>query len=292
MNIFLIVVLCGVAAALMAFGLSASRNVKVDLVDPTAEEQAVKRSIIRHPRIRRFLQERIDRKTAGGFMLSASFIVLFAASLLVGFLLGMIDNNSWLAQADKSVSSWGMRNDSTATFKALKLVTYLGGTAVVTVALTVTAIIDYIRRRSREVFVFVAAVGFGELLLHNALKVIISRERPPIEGRVVFAHGFSFPSGHTAAATAAALAIALVFGRDKSRRTQALLAGGAALVAISVATSRALLGVHWLSDVIAGLAVGWGWFMIVAIIFGGRRQRLGDPIDIIEAPHTTHTQHL
>ena len=279
MNIFLIVILCGFAAALLAFGISVSRRIKADLVDPTVEEQAVTRSIIRHPRIRRFLQERMDRKTAGGFMLSASFIILFAASLLVGFLLAMIDNNSWLAQADKSISTWGMRNDSTATFKALKLVTYLGGTPVVAIALTITAIVDYARRRSREVFVFMAVIGFGEFLLHNSLKVIIGRERPPIEGRVVFAHGFSFPSGHTAAATAAAFAIALVFGRDKSRQTRALLAGGATLVAISVAASRALLGVHWLSDVIAGLAVGWGWFMIVAIIFGGRQQRLGDPID-------------
>lgn len=279
MNIFLIVVLCGFAAALLAFGVSVSRQIKVDPVDPTVEAQAVKRSISRHPRIKRFLQERMDRKTAGGFMLSASFIILFAASILVGFLLDMIDNNSWLAHADKSVSTWGMRNDTTGTFKALKLVTYLGGTPMVAVALTVTAAVDYMRRRSREVFVFVAVVGLGELLLHNALKVIISRERPPIEGRVVLAYGFSFPSGHTAAATAAAFAIALVFGRDRSRLTRALLAGGAALVAISVAASRALLGVHWLSDVIAGLAVGWGWFMIVAIIFGGRRQRLGDPVD-------------
>jgi undecaprenyl-diphosphatase len=49
---------------------------------------------------------------------------------------------------------------------------------------------------------------------------------------------------------------------------------------MSVAASRALLGVHWLSDVIAGLAIGWGWFMIVAIIFGGRAQRLGDPVAV------------
>jgi membrane-associated phospholipid phosphatase len=80
------------------------------------------------------------------------------------------------------------------------------------------------------------------------------------------------------AATSTWLAIALIFGRDRSRLTRALLAGGATLIAISVATSRALLGVHWLTDVIAGLAIGAGWFTIVAIIFGGRAQRLGDPV--------------
>jgi undecaprenyl-diphosphatase len=35
--------------------------------------------------------------------------------------------------------------------------------------------------------------------------------------------------------------------------------------------------VHWLTDVIAGVIVGWTWFFVVSLIFGGRLQRFGHP---------------
>jgi undecaprenyl-diphosphatase len=44
----------------------------------------------------------------------------------------------------------------------------------------------------------------------------------------------------------------------------------AVAIAVAVGASRALLDVHWLSDVIGGLALGWGWFALCAIAFGGR----------------------
>ena len=277
MKLSLIVLLCGVGAALLAFVLSASRRVEVDPVDPAAPERAVRRSILRHPRVARFLRARMDRKTAGGFLLTASFLVLFAAAIVVGLVLDSINNHSWLANADKSVAEWGSRNGRSQTIDLLKWVTQLGSTLVVTAALLVSAVVDYVRRRSAEVFAFVAVIGLGELLLSNVLKQIVSRQRPNVLHLVV-AHGYSFPSGHTCAAAAAWSAIALVLGRDRPKAVRSVLAGLASLIAVSVAASRALLGVHWLTDVIAGLAVGWGWFMIVAIVFGGRAQRLGDPL--------------
>ena len=277
MKLSIIVLLCGVSAALLAFALSASRRVEVDPVDPSVPERAVRRSILRHPRVARFLRARMDRKTAGGFLLTASFLVLFAAAIVVGLLLDSINDHSWLASADKSVADWGSRNGRSETIDVLKWVTQLGSTVVVTAALLLTAIVDYIRRRSAEVFAFVAAIGLGELLLNNVLKQIVSRERPNVLHLVV-ARGYSFPSGHTCAAAAAWSAIALVLGRDRPKAVRAALAGLASLIAVSVAASRALLGVHWLTDVIGGLAVGWAWFMIVAIVFGGRAQRLGDPV--------------
>ena len=282
----IIVFLCGLVAALVAFCISASRKIESDPVDPASAEQAVRRSLWRHPRLNRFLHERMDRKSAGGFLLTASILVLFGVAMFTGVILDMIDNNSGFATADKSIASWGSRHSTTTMAQAMKWITQLGSTVVITAALLITACVDYFRRRSREVFAFVAAIGIGELVLNNVLELIVHRDRPSVL-RLVVAHGYSFPSGHTVAASACWMGIALVLGRDRSRLTRAALAGGAALIAVSVATSRALLGVHWLSDVIAGLAIGWGWFTIVAIIFGGRAQRLGDPV--AEHPQGTTT---
>jgi membrane-associated phospholipid phosphatase len=54
-----------------------------------------------------------------------------------------------------------------------------------------------------------------------------------------------------------------------------VLAGLAAAIAVGVAATRVLLDAHWLTDVIAGLALGWAWFAVCAIAFGGRILRFG-----------------
>jgi membrane-associated phospholipid phosphatase len=39
--------------------------------------------------------------------------------------------------------------------------------------------------------------------------------------------------------------------------------------------------VHWLTDVLGGLALGWGWFALCSIAFGGRLLRLGIPVEAV-----------
>ena len=56
---------------------------------------------------------------------------------------------------------------------------------------------------------------------------------------------------------------------------RAVLIGLAAGIPVAVAASRVLLDVHWLSDVVAGLALGWAWFAACGIAFGGRILRFG-----------------
>ena len=274
MSLSLVVLGAALAAALFAFVLSASRVV-ADPID--VEERALVRSLWRHPKFRRFLRERFDREAAGGFLLTIGFVLVFGVSLVLGVLLDMVDANAGLARFDRSVSAWGSDHASSGAVDVIELITHLGSTSLVWLALALAASYDYARHRNRDVVFFLVAVGVGEWLLNNSLKVLVDRERPDVL-RLVDASGPSFPSGHSAAAAAGAAAVALVVGRDRRRLTRAVLAACAVLVAIAVATSRALLGVHWLTDVVAGVFVGWGWFLLVAVLFGGRILRLGDPV--------------
>jgi len=86
------------------------------------------------------------------------------------------------------------------------------------------------------------------------------------------------------AATAAAFyaAAALLLGRRRSPLSRALIAGGAISITVAVASTRALLAVHWWSDVIGGVLLGWAWFAVAAIAFGGRLLRFGATAEHVE----------
>ena len=70
---------------------------------------------------------------------------------------------------------------------------------------------------------------------------------------------FSFPSGHTITAFAVALTLSLAYPE---------MAPGLLFCALSVAISRIMLGMHFLSDVLAGAAIGTALAFASARVFG------------------------
>ena len=112
-------------------------------------------------------------------------------------------------------------------------------------------------------------------------KRIVERARPDISRLTGYA-GTSFPSGHSTAASATLAAIALIATRRRSRNTRVAAASVAAGLAVVVAGTRVMLGVHWFTDVIAGLLLGWGWFALCSIAFGGRLLSFGLPVAAAE----------
>jgi undecaprenyl-diphosphatase len=77
-----------------------------------------------------------------------------------------------------------------------------------------------------------------------------------------------------------------MMGRRLGPRTRRALGAAAAAIAVAVAGSRVLLDLHWLSDVIGGLALGWGWFALCASLFGGRLLRPTAAVDTAAAAAT------
>jgi undecaprenyl-diphosphatase len=228
-----------------------------------------------------------------------AFILLLAAALLLGALLDTIDSGSALARWDQSVAGWGADHESSVSVDVLRVVTDLGGTLLVTIVVIALGAYEWFVRRRPASALFLGVVLVGIVVVNNALKWMIMRDRPDID-QLVGSAGSSFPSGHTATAAAVWAAIALVLGLQVGRRGRVVLAAAAIGIACGVAASRALLGVHWLTDVIGGLVVGWAWFLLVALAFGGRMQRLGDMVgriqdDEIEAatpsPDRTRQEH-
>ena len=121
---------------------------------------------------------------------------------------------------------------------------------------------------------FLLTVVVGDKLLTETIKHLVDRVRPDLNP-VAATLGPSFPSGHSSTAAAFWAAAALVVGRWCGPRLRAALVGVAVGIAVGVAASRVLLDVHWLTDVIAGLALGWAWFAACAVAFGGRVLRFG-----------------
>ncbi|MFC4535957.1 phosphatase PAP2 family protein [Sphaerisporangium dianthi] len=112
-------------------------------------------------------------------------------------------------------------------------------------------------------------------LLGLALKVVVARARPHLPNPVDLAPGASFPSGHTLNATlGVGIVLLLVMPLLTHRqRVTAWIAG--AVIVLGVACTRVALGVHWVSDVAAGLVLGVAVVAATAAAFEAWRRDIG-----------------
>jgi membrane-associated phospholipid phosphatase len=113
------------------------------------------------------------------------------------------------------------------------------------------------RRRRQAAFVGVAAlVTVGVRLL-----IVVNVARPRPAGWLTSASGWSFPSGHsTAAAAAATIAVIVGWPLLSRLRDRLVLAGVAGGWAVAVGVSRVALTVHWPSDVFGA------WLLVAAVV--------------------------
>ncbi|WAC65733.1 phosphatase PAP2 family protein [Agrococcus sp. SL85] len=148
---------------------------------------------------------------------------------------------------------------------AVTAFTDLAGTVGMPAIAILALLVLSIRRRSWTPVVLIVAAGAGSLLMTVVGKSLIGRDRPPLADAVPpYEVSASFPSGHTLNAVAILGVITyLLILRRSSARARAAIAIAASLAAALVAASRVYLGHHWLTDVLAGYALGAAWLALI-----------------------------
>jgi undecaprenyl-diphosphatase len=254
---------------------------------PRIPPATIGEEVRRHPEAAQALEEHAEPSILTGVALTVAAAVVVLGGLAVGVLLLMVRREVGFARWDLSAASWGAEHASDVSSQFLRNVSLIGGTVGIIVIVVVTAVLEYRRIPSRAIIAFLVAVAVGQNLLANGIKLLVDRARPDVSQLTGFS-GSSFPSGHSTAAAAVLAGVALVISRRRSPRVRAVIAGAAAGLAAAVAATRVFLGVHWLTDVMAGLALGWAWFALCSIAFGGRIMRFGAPVIMAEnmAPDT------
>jgi membrane-associated phospholipid phosphatase len=200
-----------------------------------------------------------------------------ATAVVVFLLLAFTAGSRWQANpVDQEIAQGAHRLaiDQGWIASAARLATFLGSTTCLIVVVAGSwAALWIMRMRSAAAFVVLTS-GASSLLV-TVIKAISARPRPFFAAPLLHANGYAFPSGHATNSTVVygtlMLLAASKMGSGSSRRWVVLLA--VALVA-GISTSRVLLGVHWASDVLAGIALGIA-VLAAAWSFGQHRGSYG-----------------
>jgi undecaprenyl-diphosphatase len=153
---------------------------------------------------------------------------------------------------------------------AMQTLSTIGSYRVWTPVLTALVVWLGWRRRPR-LALFVAVTAIGSSLLNNLVKRLVDRARPVLPRPVSVAHGFGFPSGHAQAAVVGYGILLVIFLPMLHGALRIVAACGALLMIVAIGFSRIALGVHYLSDVLAGYVLGAAWLAAMVAAFGVAR---------------------
>jgi len=140
------------------------------------------------------------------------------------------------------------------------VITYSGDYMLIGGLTFLSAVSFYIHKHTARILPLFMAVG-GSAATTYAIKHLFYRARPIVEA-LYLETGSSFPSGHATAAMALyGFLVYTVWKFDKHYLKKLFIVLLSVLI-ISIGASRLYLGVHYLSDVLLGYAIGFVWILI------------------------------
>jgi undecaprenyl-diphosphatase len=195
--------------------------------------------------------------TFGIFLVGGAVIALFGTYAFAKFS-GHVRSGSTQA-FDDAVLRWLAQHRTKPLDAVMLEITFLGTGTVVMMMVAISGMFLWLTRHKYSAVLLLVST-FGGILLNNLLKQGFLRPRPQVVDWGTTAMSWSFPSGHAMSAAVVYGTVAYLAARLQQRRvTRVLTLACAAILILLICVSRLYLGVHYPSDVIAGLIIGAAW---------------------------------
>ena len=212
--------------------------------------------------------DRLGRQGAAAAALLAGLLAVIVMAFGFTALLDDALDGDGIAQFDKPVVAWLTTHREVRLNTTLTLVTHLGDPAAQTIWVIVVCAVCAWHSRSWLPVILGLIGGLGISVIVATEKTVVGRARPDLPFALVDSHGFSFPSGHAAGAAAVGLLCAWMLCRWVVHRWAGQVAVWALAITaiIMIGFSRLYLGVHFVTDVLAGWLLGTAWTATVILV--------------------------
>jgi undecaprenyl-diphosphatase len=193
-----------------------------------------------------------------GIILCAGAAVAITGTYLFAEFAGHVSSGKTQA-FDDSVLRWVAQHRTPALEPVMLEITFLGTGTVVLALVAVSGMFLWLSNHKYSAILLLVST-IGGILLNNLLKIGFGRPRPQVIDWGMHAVSWSFPSGHAMSAAVVYGTVAYLAARLQRRHLHRVITLTAAFILILlIAASRLYLGVHYPSDVLAGIIIGLAW---------------------------------
>jgi membrane-associated phospholipid phosphatase len=155
-------------------------------------------------------------------------------------------------------------------------ITQLGNPTIAIIVAGITLAILVWRNNRLEAMIF-GLNCLGGLILNTGLKLFFSKPRPQLWKQLIVETSFSFPSGHAIGSMILYGFVAFLLANFYPKYSPIIYTVVVILIG-AIGISRLYLGVHWLTDIIAGYGVGFLWLMVCITMLKVQRLRQGEMV--------------
>lgn len=194
-------------------------------------------------------------------------ITSFAGDAFIDLAERLHQESSRMHRVDKEVHDWARAAETTGSTRFFTIFTLIGTPVGIAIIVLIVATLLALRKRWRWAAYLIFTTGVGGLL-NLQLKAYFARARPDLAEALRHASGYSFPSGHAMGSTVCFAALSyLAFRAIPNWRERAAAVALCVSMIVAIAASRIYLGVHWISDIGAGIAAGTIWFLTTTVAY-------------------------